>query len=792
MMPATATGRGERAVSRGVRWSSALLASAVALVCAPPCAAQSCQTFQALPYGTYQSGGETRELLLDLLVPASATAVPVVVWIHGGGWSSGSRTPIPPGVAALCGRGYAVASIEYRLTPTWRWPTQIQDAKGAVRWLRANAATYGLDPDRIGAWGPSAGGHLAAMLGTSGGVATATVGSTTVDLEGAVGGNLDRSSRVQAVVALYPATDFLAMQLYPSSNDHNAAASAESSLVGGPVQSRPERVATADPGTHATADDPPVLLLHGTNDDLIPFSQSVLLDRALRSHGVSSTLVAFPGAGHGFMTAASNQAAYDFFGRVLAGTPAVTVSVTAEDAAAGEAGPGTGRFRVSRSGGTGAPLAVRWAPGGTAEIGADYAAPLGAVVIPAGASSRTVGVVPLSDGLVEGSETAVLRLASDPAYRIAAGAAAATVVIADGEGGAGLPVATVWATDAAAGESGGAGAFAVELAAPAPADLTVRYRVAGTAENGVDYEALDGEVVVPAGETAAEVPVVPLADAVFEATEIVVVSLAPGRRYAIGAAPTASTASVAIAEAEAVGARPIIAATTADAAAAEPGDAGSVLLSRTGSTAGPLTVSLAVSGSAEAGVDVSPLPASVTFDAGVSRRLFTVAPLQDAQREGFEWIELAVVPEPVLRPGPRLGEVEIADDETPGHLGFYTLLPCRLVDTRGPAGARGAPALEAGAVRVFEVGGACGVPPEATAVAVTVTVVGATAVGHLSLFETGGPLPSTSTVNFTAGQARANNAVVRLLGMPPSLAVHAVLATPGTVDVIIDVTGYFR
>ena len=211
------------------------LAFAALLAAARPARAQ-CSTYSGLTYATYvDQNGSTQPLLLDLLVPAAATPVPLVLWIHGGGWTSGSRTPIPNGPTGLCARGYAVTSVDYRFSPTWTWPTQIQDVKGAVRWLRANAATYNLDPDRFGAWGASAGGQLASMLGTAGDLGSVTIGNLTVDLEGTVGGNNGFSSRVQAVADWYGPTDFLAMHFYPMTVNHDAQSSDESHLVGGPL-----------------------------------------------------------------------------------------------------------------------------------------------------------------------------------------------------------------------------------------------------------------------------------------------------------------------------------------------------------------------------------------------------------------------------------------------------------------------------------------------------------------------------------------------------------------------------
>jgi acetyl esterase/lipase len=130
-----------------------------------------------------------RPLYLDLYLPEKPAApTPLVVWIHGGGWVGGSKNNCPP--LSMVSKGFAAASVEYRFADVAPFPAQIHDCKGAIRFLRANAAKYNLDPNRIGAWGASAGGHLVALLGT---------GVAVKELDGNVGGNLEYSSRVQAV-----------------------------------------------------------------------------------------------------------------------------------------------------------------------------------------------------------------------------------------------------------------------------------------------------------------------------------------------------------------------------------------------------------------------------------------------------------------------------------------------------------------------------------------------------------------------------------------------------------------
>jgi acetyl esterase/lipase len=232
-----------------------------------------------------------KNLLLDLYRPSRQEgAVPLVVWVHGGAFRAGSKEQAG-GAPWLAANGYAVASINYRLSQEAIFPAQIQDCKAAVRWLRANAAAYGLNPARIGAWGSSAGGHLVAMLGTSGGAA---------DLEGD-GGNLKESSRVQAVVDFYGPTDFLKMdaKALAGGMKHDPADSPESQLVGGAIQQNPEKVTRANPITYVSKDAPPFLMLHGMLDPLVPVNQSELLFAALKKAGVEVAFHQIAGAGHG-------------------------------------------------------------------------------------------------------------------------------------------------------------------------------------------------------------------------------------------------------------------------------------------------------------------------------------------------------------------------------------------------------------------------------------------------------------------------------------------------------------
>jgi acetyl esterase/lipase len=248
--------------------------------------AQSYTTIDSLEYA--RVGGKS--MLVDLHIPDGRGPFPVILYLHSGAWISGDRT----GGKALgqAERGYVVASIDYPLAPEFVWPTQIEACKAAVRWLRANAARFHLDPDRIGVWGSSSGGHLAAVLGTSGGEAS---------LEGMSLGNLQFSSRVKAVVDYYGATDLLKIEeqkLPCIPLDGNAPYMPPSLLMGCPIQQCKEKTATANPITYITPDDPPFLIMHGMLDCLVPFQQSVILHQALEAKGVDSTLILIPNGDH--------------------------------------------------------------------------------------------------------------------------------------------------------------------------------------------------------------------------------------------------------------------------------------------------------------------------------------------------------------------------------------------------------------------------------------------------------------------------------------------------------------
>jgi len=250
-----------------------------------PPAAASVDALLDLPY----AGTDNPRQRLDLYLPKARDKdkpSPVIVFIHGGAWQAGDKRGGYRMISTLVESGeYVGVSVGYSLSSEAIWPAQIHDCKAAIRWLRGNAQKYNLDPDRIGVTGTSAGGHLVAMLGTSGGVA---------DLEGKLGDHLNASSRVDCVVDQFGPTDLLAM-----GGSHDNANSPESKLVGGPVQEHRDAARSASPTSYVSRDDPPFLFIHGTDDPAVPFNQSELLHAALQKVGVESLLIPVQGGGHG-------------------------------------------------------------------------------------------------------------------------------------------------------------------------------------------------------------------------------------------------------------------------------------------------------------------------------------------------------------------------------------------------------------------------------------------------------------------------------------------------------------
>ena len=221
-----------------------------------------------------------------LTTPANGyqTKLPLVIWIHGGGFLVGSKDDTVP--LELLPQGYAVASIGYRVSSDAKFPAQVEDCKASIRWLRANAARFALDPERFAVFGESAGGYLAAMLGTTGDAKEFDVGE-----------NLDRSSRVQAVIDFFGPTDFLQNTLAVAS-----VKTPEALLIGGAILENKDKAAKANPIAYVTRDDPPFLVVHGDADNLVPYNQSELLEVALKKANVPVTFHTVRGGGHGGFT----------------------------------------------------------------------------------------------------------------------------------------------------------------------------------------------------------------------------------------------------------------------------------------------------------------------------------------------------------------------------------------------------------------------------------------------------------------------------------------------------------
>jgi len=307
--------------SRTVWAPLALLLAGGAVAAGRPTPAPELRT---LAYATRDGA----ELKLDLYLPpsASGTKSPVILFLHGGGWSGGTRTTGPDFTRYFAQDGFAMASIEYRLTPAITFPSNVEDVRTAVRWLKANAAAHGLDPERICLWGTSAGGHLAAVA------SLAPRGM----FEGT--DNLTQSSAVQCVLDAYGPTRFDVMDAQTqaeradlqrpvveiavggrgrgappaapggpppagrgaAATPHDDPASPESRLLGAPVQSAADRVRAASPITYVGPGAPPFLIMHGLADSSVPHGQSVLLYDALKAAGRPVTLRLVDGLPHTF------------------------------------------------------------------------------------------------------------------------------------------------------------------------------------------------------------------------------------------------------------------------------------------------------------------------------------------------------------------------------------------------------------------------------------------------------------------------------------------------------------
>ncbi len=268
----------------------AMLLLAVALV-----SGYAGQTYAA-PSGQVEAGNVSRDvtyctadgvsLRMDIYMPpASKGPAPVVLYAHGGSWIHGDKWEVGLAGPELASRGYVAASVNYRLAPEYKWPAQIEDVKCAVRYLRAHASTYNLDPNRIGAWGSSAGGHLVALLGLT---------TQAAGFEGH-GGYPEQSSRVQAVVDMFGPTDLTVF------NPDDLAKGVGQAVFGVASGQASDVLVRASPVTYVSKSAPPFLILQGDKDTLVPPSQSQELYDKLKAAGAPASLVIVKNAEHGFV-----------------------------------------------------------------------------------------------------------------------------------------------------------------------------------------------------------------------------------------------------------------------------------------------------------------------------------------------------------------------------------------------------------------------------------------------------------------------------------------------------------
>lgn len=213
-----------------------------------------------------------KQLRLDLYVPTGVKQPPLIVWFHGGGWRYGDKR-IRFFLRDLTSQGFAVATVQYRLTWSAHWPAQREDCLAAIRWLRSNADRYGYRQDGMGLGGDSAGGHLAALVGL-----------------------LEKKTRIKAVATLYPVTDLLELGEIFRSNPRNLLVR----LFGAPFDATRNQAIEASPVNHVSRRAPAFLFIHGDADQTVPLAQSEKLSRLLKAKGVASELIVVRGKGHGF------------------------------------------------------------------------------------------------------------------------------------------------------------------------------------------------------------------------------------------------------------------------------------------------------------------------------------------------------------------------------------------------------------------------------------------------------------------------------------------------------------
>jgi acetyl esterase/lipase len=231
--------------------------------------------------------------LLDIYwpKPASAEALPTIVWFHGGAWKMGNRKAIERIAAEQLEQGFALVSVSYSLSDVAQWPVQCHEAKAAIRYLRANSARLGLDPDKLIAAGMSAGAHMACILGVS---------EDHGQLNGQLGEHLEETTKVAGILALYPPTDFLSVSKdFDGLLDYYSEDSPVTQLLGESISTAPEKSNLASPLRLFEQNCPPIFLLHGDADPIVPAHQGTIMHEKLLAAGINSQLMRIPGYTHG-------------------------------------------------------------------------------------------------------------------------------------------------------------------------------------------------------------------------------------------------------------------------------------------------------------------------------------------------------------------------------------------------------------------------------------------------------------------------------------------------------------
>ena len=229
-----------------------------------------------------------RKLALDLHRPEGKSHSPLIVWVHGGAWRSGSKQDMP--LARLVAAGYAVASVDYRLSTEAKFPAQLHDLKAAIRFLRGQGSEWQLPLKKIVSAGDSAGGHLAALLGVSNGLG---------ELEGEVGNDRAQSSDVQGIISFYGGANLTTILKQSTPHGLSVRVPALELLLGGQPDEAPVLARLASPFFHVDKNDPPLLLLHGDQDPQMPVNQALELLGAYQKVKASVQLEIVPGAAHG-------------------------------------------------------------------------------------------------------------------------------------------------------------------------------------------------------------------------------------------------------------------------------------------------------------------------------------------------------------------------------------------------------------------------------------------------------------------------------------------------------------